>query len=72
MGRNFQKAIEDGRKLGDKHSRLDISVNEITMLKDQFMKDPTYNGLFNVIVDAFCAGLAIGHRNTKRQIKKER
>lgn len=66
--RNFQKAIEDGRKLADKRTGLDISCAEIHSLYYPILCAARGDGVNgNEIVEAICnaylAGLAIGHRN---------
>lgn len=67
MKRNIAKAMQEGRKLADNRPALDLTASELQAFFDTFNKTAaeqgTANAVFNLIGDAYSAGLAIGNRN---------
>lgn len=56
--RNFEKAKENGRKVLEKHPRIDLHASELVALMEN------YNGhnVLDVITDLWLVGLAAGYK----------
>lgn len=77
MKRNIIKAMQDGREVAGKRSRLDLSVDDICFLMEKSIKKErekhgveiggklprTTDELYNTIANFYYAGLAVGLRN---------
>lgn len=63
--RNFGKAIEDGERILKNHIKIDISNSEIAYLMTKFDPKHIPGSLFEIITEAYTAGVAVGMRNKK-------
>ena len=63
MRRDIKKAIAEGEALVEKNERLGLNVAEISQIREQAQAGSEADTIYNLIVDAFHAGLAIGYRN---------
>lgn len=56
--KNFEKAKEDGRKVLQRHARMDLHATELRALME------SYNGrnVLEIITDMWLIGLAAGYR----------
>ena len=65
--RDLQRAIDQGQKLVEQHSGLDMTASEMRVLFGRFDQiaaaDGARNALYAVLGDAYKMGLAIGKRN---------
>lgn len=67
MNRNIAKAIQEGETIEEKRKQLSLSAADLDYFFKKF-KDDAQNGniagaVFNLISDAYLAGLAVGNRN---------
>lgn len=67
MKRNITKAMQEGRKLANDRPALDLTASEMQILFNTFNATAATKGtpdaLFELIGNAYNAGLAIGNRN---------
>lgn len=66
MRRDIKKAIAEGEALVGRNERLELTAFELNEIKELCQAGSVENTMFNLIVTAFHAGLAIGHRNSRR------
>ncbi len=59
--RNMEKAVEQGRKIVRQRERLDLRASEAKRMEAKYRGGEA--DIYDVIQDAFLAGLAIGYRN---------
>ena len=67
--RDIQKAIEEGYKIRHERERLDLRASELDKIARKAIGCGV-NGLFDAIIDAYSAGLAIGLRNQSCEVVK--
>lgn len=67
MRRNFYKQIEQGDKIISENLRLDLYSSDLHILLDDVMKAKNPNLIFEAVVKAYKAGVAVGTRNGLRQ-----
>lgn len=66
MRRDIKKAIAEGEALVGRNERLGLNVAEIRQIREQAQAGSEADTIYNLIVDAYRAGLAIGYRNSRR------
>lgn len=66
--RNIEKNIEQGHEIIKKHEKADLTAFELSHFYESFKKNTeekgTADGLFDLISDVFCMGVAVGARNS--------
>lgn len=66
MKRNIMKAVEEGNALRRERPALDLGAEEMVLISEQIRKKGK-EGIFNAIINAYSAGLAVGARNNVRK-----
>lgn len=66
MKRDIRKAIAEGEALVDKNDRLGLDAVEIGEIKEMCQTDNEAETMYDLIVSAYNAGLAIGYRNGRK------
>ena len=60
--RDINKAVQEGREIVGKRTRLDLSPVELSVFKEKAREGVS---LDDIIYEAYLAGLAVGSRNIK-------
>ena len=74
MRNRVPKAIDDYRKLTKKKNRLNFYAGDIKTLYDMSKTDSCYTvkvDVYDLICNAMMAGMMIGYRTGKREVRKK-
>lgn len=74
--RDFERMVSEGKGIVERNERFDLTANEVRRICEKFMQEQNASGwdnaFWNVVQDCFCAGVAVGDRCARTNVKKKR